>query len=210
MPAQRLQCCTPGGQRRAARGADSHTTCTHRERAYAAHGVKGRPGRHQADEQYSAGWGKLTSCAGDPRVRRIPAPEDRPLPEEVTASRRRRVNRCRRGDADRLSHAINTDVGTRRRRARQRHHGPLRTHLKNGDIIEIMTAAGDKRARLARYATNSRALQDSGIHHGEEKTRSLEHGRRISEEARRSTSAKILSDDARQAAAGARPARIDD
>jgi len=77
---------------------------------------------------------------------------------------------------------------------------PLRTHLKNGDIVEIMTQPGHKPSRdWLGYATTSRALQK--IRHyilSEEKTRSLELGKRIFEkEARRfDVSSKLLTDDA--------------
>ena len=88
-----------------------------------------------------------------------------------------------------FAYAIHTDVGHQCVGARVNGSMvPLRTHLKNGDIVEIMTQPGHKPSRdWLGYATTSRALQK--IRHyilGEEKTRSLELGKRIfDKEARR-------------------------
>src|SRR6187399_1049925 len=100
-----------------------------------------------------------------------------------------------------FAYSIHTDVGHQCVGARVNGKMvPLRARLKNGDIVEILTQTGHKPSRdwLA-FATTSRALQK--IRHyilSEEKTRSLELGKRIFEkEARRfDVSSKLLTDDA--------------
>jgi guanosine-3',5'-bis(diphosphate) 3'-pyrophosphohydrolase len=105
-----------------------------------------------------------------------------------------------------FAYAIHTDVGHQCVGARV--NGtmvPLRAHLKNGDIVEIMTQPGHKPSRdWLGYATTSRALQKiRHFIHGEEKARSVELGRRIlDKEARRfDVSPKLLTDDGLLAAA---------
>ena len=88
-----------------------------------------------------------------------------------------------------FAYSIHTDVGNQCSGARVNGRMvPLRTRLQNGDIVEIVTQAGHKPSRdwLA-FAVTSRAR--SKIRHvlqGEERTRSIELGRRLFEkEARR-------------------------
>jgi GTP pyrophosphokinase len=88
-----------------------------------------------------------------------------------------------------FAYTIHTDVGNQCVGARiNGRMVPLRTRLQNGDIVEILTQAGHKPSRdwLA-FVVSSRAR--SKIKHilqGEERTRSIELGRRLFEkEARR-------------------------
>jgi len=65
---------------------------------------------------------------------------------------------------------------------------PLRTRLQNGDIVEIMTQSGHKPSRdwLAFVATSRARSKIKHVLQGEERTRSIELGRRLFEkEARR-------------------------
>jgi GTP pyrophosphokinase len=88
-----------------------------------------------------------------------------------------------------FAYAIHTDVGHKCVGARVNGKMvPLRTRLKNGDIVEIVTAAGHGPSRdWLNFVVTSRARQK--IRHfvqAEEKARSIELGRRIFEkEARR-------------------------
>jgi GTP pyrophosphokinase len=88
-----------------------------------------------------------------------------------------------------FAYAIHTDVGHKCVGARVNGKMvPLRTRLKNGDIVEIVTAAGHAPSRdWLNFVVTSRARNK--IRHAvqaEEKTRSIELGRRIFEkEARR-------------------------
>ena len=80
-----------------------------------------------------------------------------------------------------FAYAIHTDVGHQCVGARV--NGtmvPLRHRLKTGDIVEIVTQAGHKPSRdWLNFATTSRALQKiRHFLHGEEKSRSLELGKR--------------------------------
>jgi guanosine-3',5'-bis(diphosphate) 3'-pyrophosphohydrolase len=88
-----------------------------------------------------------------------------------------------------FAYAIHTDVGHRCVGARVNSKMvPLRTRLKNGDIVEIMTAAGHKPSRdWLNFAATSRARNKiKHFIHAEEKARSIELGRRLFEkEARR-------------------------
>src|ERR671930_424035 len=88
-----------------------------------------------------------------------------------------------------FAYMIHTDVGNQCVGARVNGKMvPLRTRLKNGDIVEIITQAGHKPSRdWLTFVVSSRAR--SKIKHilqGEERTRSIELGRRLFEkEARR-------------------------
>jgi len=88
-----------------------------------------------------------------------------------------------------FAYAIHTDIGHKCVGARVNGKMvPLRTRLKNGDIVEIVTAAGHAPSRdWLNFVVTSRARNK--IRHAvqaEEKTRSIELGRRIFEkEARR-------------------------
>ena len=100
-----------------------------------------------------------------------------------------------------FAYAIHTDIGHQCVGARVNGNMvPLRNRLKNGDIVEIITAVGHKPSRdWLGFVQTSRAKQK--IRHyvqGEEKARSIELGRKIFEkEARRfDIGAKQLSDDA--------------
>ena len=88
-----------------------------------------------------------------------------------------------------FAYAIHTDVGHRCVGARVNGKMvPLRTRLKNGDIVEIITAAGHKPSRdWLNFAATSRARNKiRHFIHAEEKARSIELGRRLFEkEARR-------------------------
>src|SRR5438874_3111887 len=88
-----------------------------------------------------------------------------------------------------FAYSIHTDVGHQCVGARVNGKMvPLRTRLRNGDIVEIVTQSGHKPSRdWLTFAVSSRAR--SKIKHilqGEERTRSIELGRRLFEkEARR-------------------------
>jgi guanosine-3',5'-bis(diphosphate) 3'-pyrophosphohydrolase len=88
-----------------------------------------------------------------------------------------------------FAYSIHTDVGHQCVRARVNGKMvPLRTRLRNGDIVEAVTAAGHKPSRdWLNFVTTSRARNK--IRHyiqGEEKVRSIELGRKLFEkEARR-------------------------
>jgi GTP pyrophosphokinase len=81
-----------------------------------------------------------------------------------------------------FAYSIHTDVGNQCTGARVNGRMvPLRTRLQNGDIVEIITQAGHKPSRdWLSFVTTSRAR--SKIRHvlqGEERTRSIELGRRL-------------------------------
>src|SRR5437764_1818803 len=83
-----------------------------------------------------------------------------------------------------FAYMIHTDVGNQCVGARVNGKMvPLRTRLQNGDIVEIITQAGHKPSRdWLTFAVSSRAR--SKIKHvlqGEERTRSIELGRHLSE-----------------------------
>ena len=88
-----------------------------------------------------------------------------------------------------FAYTIHTDVGHMCVGARVNGKMvPLRTRLKNGDIVEIVTAPGHKPSRdWLNFAATSRARNKiKHFIHGEEKARSIELGRRLFEkEARR-------------------------
>jgi guanosine-3',5'-bis(diphosphate) 3'-pyrophosphohydrolase len=88
-----------------------------------------------------------------------------------------------------FAYTIHTDVGHQCVGARVNGKMvPLRTRLKNGDIVEIITASGHKPSRdWLNFAATSRARNKiKHFTHGEEKARSIELGRRLFEkEARR-------------------------
>jgi GTP pyrophosphokinase len=100
-----------------------------------------------------------------------------------------------------FAYAIHTDVGHQCVGARVNGKmAPLRTRLRNGDIVEIVTAPGHKPSRdWLNFAATSRARSKiKQFIHSEEKERSLELGRKLFEkEARRfGLSLKSLSDPA--------------
>jgi GTP diphosphokinase / guanosine-3',5'-bis(diphosphate) 3'-diphosphatase len=98
-----------------------------------------------------------------------------------------------------FAYSVHTDVGHQCVGARVNGKMvPLRTRLKNGDIVEIVTAAGHRPSRdwLNFVATSRARNKIKHFIHGEEKTRSIELGRKLFEkEARRfDVSAKLLND----------------
>jgi GTP pyrophosphokinase len=88
-----------------------------------------------------------------------------------------------------FAYSIHTDVGNQCVGARiNGKMVPLRTRLQNGDIVEIMTQAGHKPSRdwLAFVATSRARSKIRHVLQGEERTRSIELGRRLfDKEARR-------------------------
>jgi GTP pyrophosphokinase len=88
-----------------------------------------------------------------------------------------------------FAYSIHTDVGHQCVGARiNGRMVPLRTPLQNGDIVEILTQAGHKPSRdwLAFVATSRARGKIRHVLQGEERTRSIELGRRLFErEARR-------------------------
>jgi GTP pyrophosphokinase len=88
-----------------------------------------------------------------------------------------------------FAYAIHTDVGHQCVGARVNGKMvPLRTRLKNGDIVEIVTQAGHKPSRdWLNFVSTSRARNKiKHLIHAEEKTRAMELGRKLFEkEARR-------------------------
>jgi GTP pyrophosphokinase len=88
-----------------------------------------------------------------------------------------------------FAYSIHTDVGHHCVGARVNGKMvPLRTRLKNGDIVEIVTQAGHKPSRdwLNFVATSRARNKIKHLIHSEEKTRSVELGRKLFEkEARR-------------------------
>ncbi len=104
-----------------------------------------------------------------------------------------------------FGYAIHTDVGHQCVGARVNGRMvPLRTRLRNGDIVEIVTAPGHKPSRdwLNFVATSRARNKIKHFIHGEEKVRSLELGRKLfDKEARRyGLSVKTLTEGARFAA----------
>src|SRR5687767_14234014 len=104
-----------------------------------------------------------------------------------------------------FAYSIHTDVGHHCVGARVNSKMvPLRTRLRNGDIVEIITTPGHKPSRdWLNFVTTSRARNKiRHFIHAEEKARSLELGRRLFEkEARRyGVSAKSLTEGERFAA----------
>jgi GTP pyrophosphokinase len=88
-----------------------------------------------------------------------------------------------------FAYAIHTDVGHQCIGARVNGKMvPLRTRLKNGDIVEIVTQAGHKPSRdwLTFVGTSRARNKIKHLIHSEEKTRAVELGRKLFEkEARR-------------------------
>jgi guanosine-3',5'-bis(diphosphate) 3'-pyrophosphohydrolase len=88
-----------------------------------------------------------------------------------------------------FAYSIHTDVGHQCVGARiNGKMVPLRTRLKNGDIVEIITQAGHKPSRdwLAFVATSRARGKIKHVLQGEERTRSIDLGRRMfDKEARR-------------------------
>ncbi|MGE5246656.1 MAG: RelA/SpoT family protein [Betaproteobacteria bacterium] len=83
-----------------------------------------------------------------------------------------------------FAYAIHTDVGHQCVGARVNGKMvPLRTRLKNGDIVEIVTAAGHKPSRdwLNFVATSRARNKIKHLIHSEEKTRAIELGRKLFE-----------------------------
>jgi guanosine-3',5'-bis(diphosphate) 3'-pyrophosphohydrolase len=102
-----------------------------------------------------------------------------------------------------FAYSIHTDIGHQCVGARVNGNMvPLRYQLKNGDIVEIMTAVGHKPSRdwLAFVGTSRARQKIRHLIEGEEKSRSIELGRKLFEkEARRfEISAKLLTDEALQ------------
>jgi GTP pyrophosphokinase len=99
-----------------------------------------------------------------------------------------------------FAYAIHTDVGHRCVGARVNGKMvPLRTHLRNGDIVEIITAAGHKPSRdwLSFVVTSHARYEIKYLIRSEEKVRAIELGRKVLEkEARRyDLNIKTLADD---------------
>src|SRR5687767_13269936 len=88
-----------------------------------------------------------------------------------------------------FAYAIHTDIGHQCVGARVNGKMvPLRTRLRNGDIVEIITQTGHKPSRdwLAFVATSRARGKIKHVLQGEERTRSIELGRRLfDKEARR-------------------------
>jgi GTP pyrophosphokinase len=88
-----------------------------------------------------------------------------------------------------FAYAVHTDVGHQCVGARVNGKMvPLRTHLRNGDIVEIVTAAGHKPSRdwLNFVVTSHARYEIKYLIRREERVRSIELGRQILEkEARR-------------------------
>src|SRR6187399_2182242 len=88
-----------------------------------------------------------------------------------------------------FAYAIHTDVGNQCVGARiNGRMVPLRTRLQNGDIVEIITQSGHKPSRdwLSFVSTSRARSKIKHVLQGEERTRSIELGRRLFEkEARR-------------------------
>ena len=83
-----------------------------------------------------------------------------------------------------FAYSVHTDVGNQCVGARiNGKMVPLRTRLKNGDLVEIVTAAGHKPSRdWLNFATTSRARNKiKHFIHLEEKTRAVELGKRVFE-----------------------------
>jgi GTP pyrophosphokinase len=81
-----------------------------------------------------------------------------------------------------FAYAIHTDVGHQCVGARVNSKMvPLRTRLKNGDIVEIMTAAGHKPSRdWLNFVTTSRARNKiKHVIHAQERERSIDFGRKL-------------------------------
>jgi GTP pyrophosphokinase len=99
-----------------------------------------------------------------------------------------------------FAYSIHTDVGHQCTGARVNGRMiPLRTRLQNGDIIEILTQSGHRPSRdWLNFVVTSRARSKiRHFIHAEEKTRSIELGRRLFEkEARRFNVDKALLNDA--------------
>jgi GTP diphosphokinase / guanosine-3',5'-bis(diphosphate) 3'-diphosphatase len=98
-----------------------------------------------------------------------------------------------------FAYSIHTDVGNQCVGARiNGRMVPLRTRLQNGDIVEIVTQQGHKPSRdwLAFVATSRARNKIKHVLQGEERSRSIELGRRLFEkEARRfDLNAKTLLD----------------
>ncbi len=94
-----------------------------------------------------------------------------------------------------LAYMVHTDVGNQCAGARVNGKMvPLRTRLKNGDMVEIVTSAGHKPSRdwLSLAATSRARNKIKHFIHLEEKTRAVELGRRLFEkEVRRFSVEKV-------------------
>src|SRR5580704_2798417 len=112
-------------------------------------------------------------------------------PEEVyTFTPKGRVKALPRGATPiDFAYMIHTDVGHQCVGARVNGKMvPLRTRLKNGDIVEIITAAGHKPSRdwLNHVVTSRARNKIKHLIHSEEKTRAIDLGRKLfDKEARR-------------------------
>ncbi len=98
-----------------------------------------------------------------------------------------------------FAYSVHTDVGNQCTGARVNGRMmPLRTRLQNGDIVEIVTQGGHKPSRdWLNFVVTSRARSKiRHFIHAEEKTRSIELGRRLFEkEVRRFNIERVLVDD---------------
>ena len=99
-----------------------------------------------------------------------------------------------------FAYSIHTDVGHRCVGARVNGKMvPLRTHLRNGDIVEIVTAAGHKPSRdwLSFVVTSHARYEIKYLIRSEERVRAIELGRKVlDKEARRyDLNLKTLADD---------------
>jgi GTP pyrophosphokinase len=98
-----------------------------------------------------------------------------------------------------FAYSVHTDVGNQCTGARVNGRMiPLRTRLQNGDIVEIITQSGHKPSRdWLNFVVTSRARSKiRHFVHAEEKTRSIELGRRLFEkEVRRFNVSKALVDE---------------
>src|SRR5207342_2628475 len=99
-----------------------------------------------------------------------------------------------------FAYAIHTDVGHRCVGARVNGKMvPLRTHLRNGDIVEIITSTGHKPSRdwLNSVVTSHARYEIKYLIRSEEKVRAIELGRKVlDKEARRyDLNLKTLADD---------------
>src|SRR6478609_8035421 len=99
-----------------------------------------------------------------------------------------------------FAYSIHTDVGHQCVGARVNGKMvPLRTHLRNGDIVEIITATGHKPSRdwLSFVVTSHARYEIKYLIRSEEKVRAIELGRKVlDKEARRyDLNLKTLSDD---------------
>ena len=171
-----------GGERAgvSGRGADPHRGDDRiAEEGIARHWKykEGRIGR-TGDEQYSCGCGSCSSGSRRSATAGVPAePQDDLYPEEVYIFTPKGEVKALPRDATPVdfAYSIHTDVGHQCVGARVNGKMvPLRTRLRNGDIVEIVTTAGHKPSRdWLNFVTTSRARNKIKHYiHAEEKIRS--------------------------------------